>query len=60
MEGVSTGYLETNVMMHATIGGTTSVIMGGKFKNGAITSAFVYLYNSCGHGNCEESLFAQV
>ncbi len=34
------------------IGGTASVIAGGKFANGALSGAFGYLYNQCGSG-CE-------
>jgi len=29
----------------ATVGGTTSMLTGGKFSNGAITAAFAYLHN---------------
>jgi len=33
-------------------GGMASVLGGGKFANGAITSTFEYLYNSCSDGKC--------
>lgn len=33
----------------AVIGGTASVIGGGKFENGAATAAFGYLFNYCAH-----------
>ena len=36
----------------AMIGGTASVIAGGKFANGAVSGAFGYLYNQCGDGGC--------
>ncbi|RTL52976.1 MAG: hypothetical protein EKK46_10000, partial [Rhodocyclaceae bacterium] len=32
------------------IGGTASVLGGGKFGNGAVTAAFGYLFNDCEHG----------
>jgi RHS repeat-associated protein len=32
----------------AVVGGTTSVLGGGKFSNGAITSAYGYLFNAIG------------
>jgi hypothetical protein len=35
----------------AVIGGTASVIGGGKFANGAETAAFGYLFNSIWHSN---------
>ncbi len=34
-----------NTAMSATLGGTAEVIGGGKFSNGAVTGAFVYLLN---------------
>jgi hypothetical protein len=37
----------------AIVGGTTSVIAGGKFANGAQTAAFGYLFNSWAHRNGE-------
>ncbi|MBI3452738.1 MAG: hypothetical protein HY057_07925 [Rhodospirillales bacterium] len=33
------------LVSHAVIGGTTSVLAGGKFQNGAVTAAFGYLFN---------------
>jgi hypothetical protein len=35
--------------MIAAIGGTASVVSGGKFANGAVTAAFAYLYNQAAH-----------
>jgi hypothetical protein len=35
---------------NAVIGGTVSVIGGGKFANGAVTGAFTMLFNELGHG----------
>ncbi len=36
-------------MVAATVGGTVASIGGGKFANGAISAAFVHLYNAEGH-----------
>lgn len=36
----------------AIVGGTTSVIGGGKFADGAVTAAFGYLFNYCAHNGC--------
>lgn len=33
----------------AVVGGVTSVVMGGKFENGALTSAYGHLFNSALH-----------
>jgi RHS repeat-associated protein len=38
------------------LGGTASVLGGGKFENGASTAAFGYLFNYCNHeGKCWET-----
>lgn len=37
------------VVAAAVVGGTTSVISGGKFANGAITGAFSYAFNTLAH-----------
>jgi len=34
------------------VGGTASVLGGGKFVNGAQTAAFQYLFNYCAHDGC--------
>ena len=39
-------YKPYRVVAAAAIGGTTSVISGGKFANGAITGAFVQMFNA--------------
>lgn len=44
-KGDSVGAVIGNVVASAVIGGTASVIGGGKFQNGAATAAFVYLFN---------------
>lgn len=36
-------------IMRTVIGGTASVLGGGKFANGAQTAAFGYLFNHCAH-----------
>jgi len=38
------------LLVAAVAGGTASEIGGGKFGNGAISGAFVYLFNECGNG----------
>jgi hypothetical protein len=43
------GGLEARVTQMAVIGGTASVLGGGKFANGAATSSFGYLFNYLGH-----------
>jgi hypothetical protein len=50
--GVKYESLVANVVAHAVVGGTTSVLGGGKFANGAATAAFGYLFNECTHSNC--------
>ncbi|MEM0909436.1 MAG: RHS repeat-associated core domain-containing protein, partial [Pseudomonadota bacterium] len=42
---LSTSEIATGTIVSSVIGGTTSVISGGKFANGANTAAFQYLYN---------------
>jgi hypothetical protein len=39
------GWLGRGAVSAATVGGSVSAISGGKFANGAITSAFQYLFN---------------
>ncbi len=43
------------VVTGAVIGGTASVIGGGKFANGALTTAFGYLFNQAASGNTQQS-----
>ena len=38
-----------NTAMAATLGGTAETLGGGKFSNGAVTGAFVYLLNHAAH-----------
>jgi len=41
-----------NLFRSAVIGGTTSVISGGKFGNGAVTGAYGYFFNCMSHPDC--------
>ncbi len=43
------GTVESRTIVMAMVGGTTSQITGGKFANGAISGAFVHLFNSEGN-----------
>ncbi|MCW5620467.1 MAG: RHS repeat protein, partial [Burkholderiales bacterium] len=38
-----------NLVRNAVVGGTASVIAGGKFANGAFTAAYGYLFNELNH-----------
>lgn len=40
------GGIEVRTAIMAVIGGTTSELSGGKFSNGAISGAFVHMYNA--------------
>jgi hypothetical protein len=42
--------MEGQVSMAAIVGGTASKLGGGKFANGAVSGAFVHMYNAAGHG----------
>jgi hypothetical protein len=39
------------VMISAALGGTASMITGGNFANGAVTAAFVTLFNTVAHSS---------
>ena len=43
--------LEGQTALAAIVGGTASELGGGKFANGAVTGAFVHMYNAMGHTN---------
>jgi len=45
----SASTFEGKVAMNAIVGGTASELGGGKFANGAVTGAFVMMYNEMGH-----------
>lgn len=38
----------------STVGGTASIIGGGKFANGAQTAAFGYMFNYLAHVTCPQ------
>ena len=42
-----------NVVVGAIIGGTASHLSGGKFANGALSGAFIAIYNHNAHSNNE-------
>jgi hypothetical protein len=41
----------TQVIMSAAIGGTAEALGGGKFANGAVTGAYVMMFNHLMHGD---------
>lgn len=43
------GAFAANLLINSVVGGTASVLGGGKFWNGAKTAAFGYLFNECLH-----------
>jgi RHS repeat-associated protein len=43
-------------LVSAVVGGTASVLGGGRFANGAKTAAFGYLFNYCSSGKCTTNL----
>lgn len=49
--GSTVSYYSLQVTTAAVIGGTTSVITGGKFSNGAMTGAFSRAFNDLLHGD---------
>ena len=53
---LSGGQVAYGAVVSAVIGGTASVIAGGKFENGAKTAVFQYLYNQA-QVNVEEKMF---
>ena len=44
------------LLTYSVIGGTASVIGGGKFENGALTGAFQYVVNELGSGSAEKNI----
>lgn len=62
-ESIESDPIDFRVIASAVVGGTASVLGGGKFENGAATGAFGYLFNCVEHkcyklGNPEGGLFA--
>lgn len=49
LDGVGTGNIFVDTMIHAAVGGIASVAGGGKFWQGAQTAAFAYLFNEVVH-----------
>src|SRR3989338_5718492 len=47
--GRNFGSVEANMVARAVVGGTASVLGGGKFANGAVTAAFGHLFNDMQH-----------
>ncbi len=45
----SASSFESKVAMSAIVGGTAAELGGGKFANGAVTGAFIMMYNEMGH-----------
>jgi RHS repeat-associated protein len=39
---------QPSLLLASIVGGTASVVGGGKFANGAVQGAFTYLFNECG------------
>jgi len=48
---VDFGSVPANLVKSAVVGGSGSVLGGGKFANGAVTGAFVYVLNELSHKN---------
>ena len=55
-DSLNMGSMEANLVTHAVIGGTASVLGGGKFANGAQTAAFGYLFNCLMHEACAKDM----
>jgi hypothetical protein len=51
---VINGYGVVSLVANAVVGGGAAVLGGGKFENGAITSAFEYLFNDAQHDRLKE------
>ena len=47
----SASTFEGKVAMSAIVGGTAAELGGGKFANGAVSAAFVMMYNEAAHAN---------
>ena len=45
----SAGTFEDKIAMSAVVGGTAGELGGGKFANGAVSAAFVMMFNEMGH-----------
>jgi RHS repeat-associated protein len=49
--GPDMGSFTGNLIANSVVGGTASVLGGGKFSNGATTSAYGYLFNQMAHAD---------
>ena len=48
----ATNHVKAGIVGAAVAGGVGTALGGGKFKNGAVTGAFGYLFNACSDGVC--------
>jgi len=55
LQGPDLGNPVANGIKAVTIGGTASVLGGGKFTNGAVTAAYGYLFNQAAHAQAEQA-----
>ena len=53
---VASTYIGDNLIVATVAGGVGSEITGGSFRDGAVTGAFGYLFNSCLHGSCDTGI----
>ena len=56
----SASTFEGKVAMNAIVGGTASELGGGKFANGAVTGAFIMMFNELGHQSNYDKLEERV
>ncbi|MBI1905708.1 MAG: hypothetical protein HYS20_05620 [Rhodocyclales bacterium] len=54
-----TNDVAANLIARAVIGGTASVIGGGKFANGAYTASFGYLFNQLQHPAAPRAIYGE-
>jgi RHS repeat-associated protein len=54
IQGAFPNRLAAQTAAAAVVGGTASVVGGGKFANGAVSGAFTYLFNHAAHDEDEE------
>jgi len=50
-KGLKNMHTAMKLSFHALVGGTVSAIGGGKFANGAVSAAVVYLFNDASHND---------
>jgi len=49
MTGLKIDHLGLQVSVSSAVGGTSSVLTGGSFANGAVTGAFITIFNHMQH-----------